>query len=70
MGIGTMTRGEKAVIFVTSQYLTPSSLITVEDGVEEVQFEVELVHFIQVSKVIVQLHCSINMFGGASMTLV
>ncbi|TYJ96223.1 peptidyl-prolyl cis-trans isomerase PASTICCINO1 [Cucumis melo var. makuwa] len=48
MGIGTMTRGEKAEIFVTSQYLTPSSLITVEDGVEEVQFEVELVHFIQV----------------------
>lgn len=71
MGIGTMTRGEKAVIFVTSQYLTPSPLITVEDGVEEVQFEVELVHFIQVSKVIVQLDCcSINMFGGAFMTLV
>lgn len=48
MGIGTMTRGEKAVIFVTSQYLTPSPLITMEDGIEEVHFEVELVHFIQV----------------------
>lgn len=55
MGIGTMTRGEKAVIFVTSQYLTPSPLISVEDGIEEVHFEVELVHFIQVSEVIAEL---------------
>lgn len=66
MGIGTMTRGEKAVIFVTSQYLTPSPLITVEDGIEEVHFEVELVHFIQVSEVIVELdYGSMYMFGGA-----
>lgn len=48
MGIGTMTRGEKAIIFVTSQYLTPSPLIPVIEGFEEVHFEVELVHFIQV----------------------
>lgn len=71
MGIGTMTRGEKAVIFVTSQYLTPSPLITVEDGIEEVHFEVELVHFIQVSEVIVELDsCSISLFGGVFMTLI
>ncbi|KAK4581994.1 hypothetical protein RGQ29_025234 [Quercus rubra] len=37
MGIGTMARGEKAVAYVTSQYLTQSPLIPVE-----------LVHFIQV----------------------
>jgi hypothetical protein len=48
MGIGTMTRGEKAVIYVTSQYLTQSPLIPMIDGFEEVNFEVELVHFIQV----------------------
>lgn len=48
MGIGTMTRGEKAVIYVTSQYLTQSPLIPTIDGFEEVNFEVELVHFIQV----------------------
>lgn len=48
MGIGMMTRGEKAVIYVTSQYLTQSPLIPMMDGFEEVHFEVELVHFIQV----------------------
>ncbi|KAJ7961336.1 Peptidylprolyl isomerase [Quillaja saponaria] len=48
MGIGTMPRGEKAVIYVSSQYLTQSPLMPVIDGYEEVQFEVELVHFIQV----------------------
>jgi hypothetical protein len=48
MGIGTMTRGEKAVIYVTSQYLTQTPLIPMMDGFEEVHFEVELVHFIQV----------------------
>ncbi|KAE8099302.1 hypothetical protein FH972_017293 [Carpinus fangiana] len=48
MGVGTMTRGEKAVIYVTSQYLTQSPLIPMVDGFEEVHFEVELVHFIQV----------------------
>jgi hypothetical protein len=48
MGIGTMVREEKAVIYVASQYLTESPLMPViEDS--EVQFEVELVHFIQVS---------------------
>ncbi|KAJ0088235.1 hypothetical protein Patl1_31761 [Pistacia atlantica] len=48
MGIGTMTREEKAVIYVTSQYLTQSPLLPVVDGYEEIHFEVELVHFIQV----------------------
>lgn len=47
MGIGTMTREEKAVIYVTSQYLTESPLMSVA-GLEEVQFEVELIHFTQV----------------------
>ncbi|KAF7827724.1 peptidyl-prolyl cis-trans isomerase PASTICCINO1 [Senna tora] len=48
MGIGTMAREEKAVIFVTSQYLTQSPLMPLTEDYEEVQFEVELVHFIQV----------------------
>ncbi|XP_044474281.1 peptidyl-prolyl cis-trans isomerase PASTICCINO1 [Mangifera indica] len=48
MGIGTMTRKEKAVIYVTSQYLTQSPLLPVIDGYEEIHFEVEIVHIIQV----------------------
>ncbi|KAJ6300002.1 hypothetical protein OIU76_020904 [Salix suchowensis] len=48
MGIGTMTREEKAVIYVTNQYLTESPLMSVVEGFEEVQFEVELIHFTQV----------------------
>ena len=52
MGIGTMARKEKAIIYVTNQYLTPSPLLPVIEGYEEVHFEVELVHFIQV------IHCS------------
>lgn len=52
MGIGTMTREEKAVIYVTSQYLSPSPLMPVVEGYEEVQFEVELVHLIQVCKLL------------------
>ncbi|XVF55164.1 hypothetical protein PTKIN_Ptkin06aG0014600 [Pterospermum kingtungense] len=48
MGIGTMTRKEKAIIYVTNKYLTPSPLLPVIEGYEEVHFEVELVHFIQV----------------------
>lgn len=48
MGIGTMTRGEKAVIYVTSQYLSQSAFMPEVEGVEEVHFDVELVHFIQV----------------------
>ncbi|KAK4585040.1 hypothetical protein RGQ29_022631 [Quercus rubra] len=47
MGIGMMPRGEKAVVYVTSQYLTQSPLIPVMEGLEEVHFEVQLVHFIQ-----------------------
>ena len=50
MGIGTMSRGEKAVIYVTSQYLSQSPLIPSAGGVEEVHFEVELIHFVQVRK--------------------
>ncbi|KAH1256963.1 Peptidyl-prolyl cis-trans isomerase PASTICCINO1 [Glycine max] len=48
MAIGTMVREEKAVIYVTSQYLTESPLMPVIEGYDEVHFEVELVHFIQV----------------------
>ncbi|GFY82263.1 FKBP-type peptidyl-prolyl cis-trans isomerase family protein [Actinidia rufa] len=48
MGIGTMSRGEKAVIYVTNPYLTESPLMPMVEGIEEVHFEVELVHFIQV----------------------
>ncbi|XP_077238858.1 FKBP-type peptidyl-prolyl cis-trans isomerase family protein [Tasmannia lanceolata] len=48
MGIGTMTRGEKAVIYVSSLYLTQSPFMPVVEGYDEVQFEVELVRFIQV----------------------
>lgn len=50
MGIGTMSRGEKAVIYVTNQYLSQSPLIPSIDDIEEVHFEVELIHFIQVCK--------------------
>lgn len=52
MGIGTMSRGEKAVIYVTNQYLSQSPLIPSIDGIEEVHFEVELIHFIQVRDVL------------------
>lgn len=50
MGIGTMTRGEKAVIFVTSQYLTKSPFMPGVEDVDEIHFDVELVHFIQVCR--------------------
>lgn len=52
MGIGTMTRGEKAVIYVTEQYLTESSFLPEPIGLQEVHFQVELVHFIQVRDVL------------------
>ncbi|KVI12111.1 Peptidyl-prolyl cis-trans isomerase, FKBP-type [Cynara cardunculus var. scolymus] len=52
MGIGTMSRGEKAVIYVTSPYLSLNPLIPSVEGVEEVHFEVELIHFIQVRDVL------------------
>ncbi|XP_050234187.1 peptidyl-prolyl cis-trans isomerase PASTICCINO1 [Mercurialis annua] len=48
IGIGTMTREEKAVIYVTNEYLTESTLMSVVEGFEEVHFEVELVQFTQV----------------------
>ncbi|XP_028549410.1 peptidyl-prolyl cis-trans isomerase PASTICCINO1-like [Dendrobium catenatum] len=48
MGIGTMAKREKAVIFVNDSYLTNSSLIQIPEGHVEVQFEVELAHFTQV----------------------
>jgi len=51
MGIGTMTRGEKAIIYVTEKHLTESSFLPETVGLEEVHFEVELVHFIQVCSV-------------------
>ncbi|XP_019261123.1 PREDICTED: TMV resistance protein N-like [Nicotiana attenuata] len=49
--MGTMSRGEKAVIYVKSQYYTESPLMPVVEGVDEVHFEVELVHFVQVDAV-------------------
>ncbi|KAE8696546.1 Peptidyl-prolyl cis-trans isomerase PASTICCINO1 [Hibiscus syriacus] len=52
MGIGTMAGKEKAVIYVTKQYLTPSPLLPEIEGYEEIHFEVELVHFIQVRDVL------------------
>ena len=52
MGTGTMTRGEKAVLYVTNQYITQSPLMPIIEGVEEVLFEVELVHFIQVCRLL------------------
>ncbi|KAJ4833555.1 hypothetical protein Tsubulata_022486 [Turnera subulata] len=48
MGMGTMTREEKAIIYVTMEYLTESPLLSVAEGYDELYFEVELVHFIQV----------------------
>ncbi|XP_047182474.1 peptidyl-prolyl cis-trans isomerase PASTICCINO1-like [Vigna umbellata] len=48
MAIGTMVREEKAVIYVTTQYLTESPLMPVIEEYDEVHFEVDLVHFIQV----------------------
>uniref|UniRef100_A0A1J3DKX7 peptidylprolyl isomerase n=1 Tax=Noccaea caerulescens TaxID=107243 RepID=A0A1J3DKX7_NOCCA len=49
IGIGTMARKEKAVIYVRKQYLTESPLMhIIAQDLEEVHFEVELVHFIQV----------------------
>ncbi|XP_027179997.1 peptidyl-prolyl cis-trans isomerase PASTICCINO1 isoform X2 [Coffea eugenioides] len=52
MGIGTMSRGEKAVIYVTGQHITETPLISALGGVEEIYFEVELVHFVQVRDVL------------------
>ncbi|XP_047330537.1 peptidyl-prolyl cis-trans isomerase PASTICCINO1 [Impatiens glandulifera] len=48
MGIGTMSKGEKAIFYVTEQYLTESPLLPLLEGIQEVRFDVELVHFIQV----------------------
>lgn len=58
MGIGTMTRGEKAIIHVSSLYLTQSPFMPEVEGYEEVQFEVELVHFIQVCLAVFVNQCS------------
>lgn len=43
-----MTKSEKAKIYVTRDYLSKSTLMPSVEGLEEVLFEVELVHFIQV----------------------
>ncbi|KAK9673862.1 hypothetical protein RND81_12G194500 [Saponaria officinalis] len=51
-GIGTMTRGEKAIIYVTNQYLTECSILPQVKSLEEVHFEVDLVHFVQVRDVL------------------
>ena len=60
MGIGTMTREEKAVIYVTNQYLTESPLMSMV-GLEEVQFEVELIHFTQVRNFLIDGEQSISL---------
>lgn len=52
MGIGSMTRGEKGIIYVTNQYLTESPLVPAFEGVEEVLFEVKIAHIIQVRDVL------------------
>ncbi|XP_031127990.1 peptidyl-prolyl cis-trans isomerase PASTICCINO1 [Ipomoea triloba] len=52
MGIGSMTRGEKAVVYVTRQYFSQSPLMAITEDIEEIHFEVELVHFIQVRDVL------------------
>lgn len=43
-----MTKSEKAKIYATRDYLSKSTLMPSVEGLEEVLFEVELVHFIQV----------------------
>ncbi|XP_043806860.1 peptidyl-prolyl cis-trans isomerase PASTICCINO1 isoform X2 [Manihot esculenta] len=48
MGMGTMAQEEKAVIYVTNEYLTESPLMSLIEDLDEVHFEVELVHFTQV----------------------
>lgn len=52
MAMGTMTRGEKAAVFVSRNYLTASPLLPTIEGLEDVEFDVELVHFIQVRDVL------------------
>lgn len=52
MGIGTMSRREKAMIYVKNEYLTECSVLPQVVGLEEVHFEVELVHFVQVRDVL------------------
>ena len=73
MGIGTMTRGEKAMVFVTNSYLTQSPLLSDIGDFEEVQFEVELVHFVQVCLVcfstqdwcyLLPIHSLLSLFGS------
>ncbi|KAM0953466.1 putative peptidylprolyl isomerase [Dioscorea sansibarensis] len=46
--IGTMTLGEKSSISVSNAYLSESPLLKTTEDLEDVQFEVELIHFIQV----------------------
>ncbi|XP_078427970.1 FKBP-type peptidyl-prolyl cis-trans isomerase family protein [Wolffia australiana] len=48
MGVGTMTKGEKAVIYVTRPYLTQSTLLPNFEDCDEVHFEIELIHYTQV----------------------
>lgn len=47
-----MTRGEKAVIYVIKEYLTQCPLMPSIEGISEVHFEVELLHFVQVKRII------------------
>ncbi|EPS70548.1 hypothetical protein M569_04209 [Genlisea aurea] len=52
MGIGTMAKGEKAVIYVMKEYLAECTLIPSIKDISEIHFEVELVHFVQVRDVL------------------
>eukprot|EP01018_Ginkgo_biloba_P033395 Gb_29099 [translate_table: standard] len=49
MGIGSMTRREKAIIYVSGSYITAASAMpSLQSSFEEVQFEVEIVQIVQV----------------------
>jgi hypothetical protein len=51
--IGTMTRNEKALIYISRTYCSPASYslnLNVPPEAEELEFEVELIQLIQVSE--------------------
>jgi len=51
--IGTMTRNEKALIYISRPYCSPASYslnLNVPPEAEELEFEVELIQLIQVSE--------------------
>lgn len=62
MGIGTMSRGEKAVIYVDKDYLTQCPLLPSIELFSEIHFVVELVHFIQVIYLSLLSCCVVSTF--------